>query len=461
MDASACPGCCERDARIAELERRVAELEARLGTNSSNSSLPPSANPLGAPKPVKKKKSKRPAGGQPGHPPQLRQLLPPERVNHFEYLVPKQCERCAAALPAQPSPGDPEPTRFQTIELPPVVAEVTEYQGHARICPCCGHLTHAVIPAEVRAHSVGPRLTGTLSYFSGCHGLSKRGVEEIADAVFDAPVALGTVCNLEQEVSAALETPHQEAVAAVRQAEVKNADETSWKLAGALCWLWAAATTKVVAFVIHARRSAAGLTAILGLEILGILCSDRWGPYNRVPPQRRQICWAHLKRDFQKVIDRGGPDEAVGQEGRRLVRKVFAAWHGFQDGQVTRAQLEAQLAPVMQRMNRVLLEGAILGTDPTVVRFCENVLALEPALWTFVTTEGVEPTNNHLERLLRRAVLWRRRSFGCWSANGCRFVERILTVVQTRRLQGKNVLDYLHKAVLAHRTGQPCPSLLS
>ena len=461
MDASACPGCCERDARIAELERRVAELEARLGTNSSNSSLPPSANPLGAPKPVKKKKCKRPAGGQPGHPPQLRQLLPPERVNHFEYLVPKQCERCAAALPAQPSAGDPEPTRFQTIELPPVVAEVTEYQGHARICPCCGHLTQAGIPAEVRAHSVGPRLTGTLSYFSGCHGLSKRGVEEIADAVFDAPVALGTVCNLEQEVSAALEPPHQEAVAAVRQAEVKNADETSWKLAGALCWLWAAATTKVVAFVIHARRSAAGLTAILGLEILGILCSDRWGPYNRVPPRRRQICWAHLKRDFQKVIDRGGPDEAVGQEGRRLVRKVFAAWHGFQDGQVTRAQLEAQLTPVMQRMNRVLLEGAILGTDPTVVRFCENVLALEPALWTFVTTEGVEPTNNHLERLLRRAVLWRRRSFGCWSANGCRFVERILTVVQTRRLQGKNVLDYLHKAVLAHRTGQPCPSLLS
>ncbi len=112
-------------------------------------------------------------------------------------------------------------------------------------------------------------------------------------------------------------------------------------------------------------------------------------------------------------------------------------------------------------MNRVLLEGAILGADPTVVRFCENVLALEPALWTFVTTEGVEPTNNHVERLLRRAVLWRRRSFGCWSGNGCRFVERILTVVQTRRLQAKNVLDYLHEPVLAHRTGQPCPSLLS
>jgi transposase len=460
MDASTCPGCCERDARIAALERRLAEVEARLGTNSSNSSLPPSADPPGAPKPAPKQKSGRKPGGQPGHPPQLRQLLPPQRVNQFVPLVPRQCERCAAALPALPSPGDPEPTRFQTIELPPVVAAVTEYQGHARTCPGCGHLTRAAIPAAVRAHSVGPRLTGTLSYFAGCHGLSKRSVEEIAAAVFDAPVALGTVCNLEREVGAALEAPHREAVAAVRRAEVKHADETSWKLAGKLCWLWAAATPAVAAFVVHARRSAAGLTALLGLEILGVVCSDRWGPYNRLPPPRRQLCWAHLKRDFRKISDRGGPDASVGRAGGRLVRKVFAAWHRFRDGQVTRAQLEAQLGPVMSRMNRVLLEGAILGTDPAVVQFCENVLALEAALWTFVTTAGVEPTNNHVERLLRRAVLWRKRSFGCWSAAGCRFVERILTVVQTRRLQGRSVLDYLHAAVLAHRTGQPVPSLL-
>ena len=131
----------------------MAELEARLGTNSCNSSLPPSANPLDAPRPVKKKKSKRRPGGQPGHPPHLRQLLPPERVNHVPF-VPKRCERCRrTAGPA--SPGDPEPTRFQTIELPPVVAEVTEYQGHARTCPCCGHLTRAAIPAEAAPTASG------------------------------------------------------------------------------------------------------------------------------------------------------------------------------------------------------------------------------------------------------------------------------------------------------------------
>jgi transposase len=303
-------------------------------------------------------------------------------------------------------------------------------------------------------------LTAALAYLSGCHGLSKRAVEEIAENLFAAPVSLGTVANLEQEVSAALAAPHQEALEAVRAADVKHADETSWKLRGQLCWLWAAATAGVAAFVIHGKRSALGLAALLGQEIHGILCSDRWGVYNCVPAERRQICWAHLKRDFQKIVDRSGLSEFVGRRGLRLVKEVFAAWHAFKEGQVTRVQLQANLEPLADRMQKVLLEGAICGQDKTVAAFCDNVLELEPALWTFARVEGVEPTNNFMERLLRRAVLWRKRSFGCWSPAGCRFVERILTVVQTRRLQGQNVLEYLHNALRAHRDSQPCPKLL-
>src|SRR5205823_4449953 len=142
-----------------------------------------------------------------------------------EVLVPPTCSRCHADLPTQAGPNDPDPTRFQVIELPPVAVIVTEYQAHARICPCCGEVTCATIAANIRAHSVGPRLTATLSYLTGCHGLSKRAVEEIAEQVFSAPIALGTVANLEQEVSAALVAPHQEALAAVRAAAVKHADE--------------------------------------------------------------------------------------------------------------------------------------------------------------------------------------------------------------------------------------------
>jgi transposase len=466
MAEPACPGCRARDARIAALAQRVAELEAlvrdllaRLGTNASNSSLPPSANPPQAPPPVVKKKSKRSPGGQVGHPPHLKQMLPPERVTTVVPFVPACCGRCHAPLSAQVQAHDPPPTRFQTIELPPVVAVVTEYQGHARTCPACGAVTHAAIPQELRAHGVGPHLTATLSYFSGCHGLGKRAVEEIAEAVFAAPIALGTVANLEQEMSAALTAPHQEAVTAVREAAVKHADETSWKLAGRLCWLWGAATVGVAAFVIHMGRGMVGLAALLGEEIQGILCSDRWHVYKQVPAARRQVCWAHLKRDFQKIVDRGGEGAAIGRRGLRLVKQVFTAWHAFQEERVTRAQLEEQLAPLKRRMKSLLNDG-LIGEDAKVAASSENLLRLEEALWTFGSVEGVEPTNNFMERLLRRAVLWRKRSFGCWSAAGCRFVERILTVVQTRRLQGKNVLSYLHDALVAHRAGLPCPKLL-
>jgi transposase len=459
MERPECPGCSARDARIADLERRLSELEARLKTNAANSSTPPSANPLGADAPVTKKKSNRRRGAQPGHPPHLKQLLPPDRVTRTESIVPAVCSGCRAPLPRAAGPTDPEPKRFQVVELPPIVATVIEYQAHARTCPCCGVVTQATIPAAIRAHSVGPRLTATLSYFSGCHGVSKRGVEEIAETVLGVPIALGTVANLEQEVSAALAPAHAEALAAVRQADVKFADETSWKLWGKLCWLWAAATAGVAAFVIHAKRGAAGLAAILGEDIGGIVHSDRWHVYLQVPEERRQLCWAHLKRDFRKIVDCGGPSVFVGRRGLRIVRELFAAWQAFQAGTITRLRLQVRIAPLERRLSKTLLEGAF-GTDPRVAKFCENVIHLELALWTFARVEDVEPTNNFMERLVRLAVLWRRRSFGCNSAAGCRFVERILTVVQTCRLNQTNTLEYLAQAVHAHRRGTASPSLL-
>jgi transposase len=460
MPDPSCPGCRELELRVRELEAQVRELLAKLNTNSSNSSTPPSANPLGADKPVKKPKSKQSRGGQPDHPPHLKQLLPTERVTRTKHLVPTECASCHAELPRNAQPGDPVPKRFQTVDVPEIPVEVVEYQAHARTCPCCGKRTEATIPAEIRAHSVGPRLTAIFSYLTGAQGISKRGVEEISEAVFHVPISLGTVANLEQEVSAAIAPAHQEALEAVRKADVKFADETSWKLWGKLCWLWGAATANVAVFVIHAKRSAVGLAALLGEEIDGILHSDRWHVYLQVPEERRQLCWAHLKRDFQKVVDGGGPSVFVGRRGLRIVKEVFAAWHQFQEGKVTRRKLQELIEPLQRRLGKTLIEGG-WGDDTRVSKFCENLLTLEPALWTFVTREGVEPTNNHMERLMRRAVLWRRRSFGSNSESGCRFVERILTVVQTCRLHGKNVLEYLTNTIRSHRTGRSCPGLLT
>jgi transposase len=465
MEVPACPGCRERDARIAELARRVAELEAlvrdllaRLGNNSSNSSVPPSANPLDAPKPVQKKATGRKPGAQPGHPPHLKQLLPTERVKEIIPFIPTRCAQCQAPLPADGKADDPPPTRHQVAELPSLLAEITEYQGHARTCPCCGEVTRASIPEDIRAHGCGPRLTATLAYLTGKHHLPKRAAEEISADVFGAPIGLGTISALEQEVSAALEPAHVEALAAVQEALVKNVDETSWKEAGKKRWLWVATTATVAAFVIHGKRSLAGLATLLG-TIRGILCSDRWSVYDCWPVLQRQVCWAHLKRDFQKCVDRGGPAAAVGREGLHIVAALFEAWHLFRGGGLSRALLQKRLSPVARRLRQVLDAGCDCA-DSKAANFCANLIALEPALWRFVVTEGVEPTNNHAERVLRRGVLWRKSSFGCHSAAGCRFVERMLTVTQTLRLQNRNALHFLIEAVHNHRVSLPIPSLL-
>ena len=461
-----CPGCLERDAEIVDLKRRVAELEAlvrdltaRLGANATNSSTPPSANPPNAPKPVTKPPTGNKPGAQPGHPAHLKRRLPPERLARTIPFLPRRCTRCQEPLPAHAGPEDPEPTWHQVAELPPTAAQVTEYQGHYRTCSGCGALNHAPIPAEVKAHSVGPRLAAALAYLAGCHHVSKRGLEEIAEAVFEVPLALGTVSHLEGQMSAALAAPHAEALEAVRRAEVKHVDETGWKQAGQRRWLWLAATSTVAAFLIAVGRGFQALKALLGCDVIGFLTSDRWAVYDKWPLWRRQVCWAHLKRDFQKLVDRGGEAARLGEALLRIQRRVFEEWHRFRGGTFGRRALQNHLDAEAREFGR-LLEAGCGCADAKAAAFCENLLELVPAVWRFVVSEGIEPTNNHAERLLRRGVLWRKNAFGCHSEGGCRFVERILTAVQTLRLQGRPVLPYLREVLVAHRKGLKAPSLL-
>src|SRR5512144_2244731 len=298
--------------RIAELEAEVRDLRGQLTRNSSNSSTPPSADPPGAPTPVVKRPTGRQPGGQPGHPGHHRQRLPAERVNHVIRYVPTTCLRCHSHLPDEPAPHDPEPQWHQVAELPEIAAVVTEHQGHSRTCPGCGLLNCAAIPSAVRAHVIGPSLAAVMSYFSGRHHNGKRGVQEIVEAVFQVPLTLGTVEALEQEMSVALAPARTEAGQALREGAANKVYESGWKRAGQKRWLWAAATATVAFFVIHARRNWQGLQALLGATIHGIVGSDRWSVYNKGALHLRQLCWAHLKRDFQKCVDRGGSAVAIG-----------------------------------------------------------------------------------------------------------------------------------------------------
>ena len=437
----------------------IRELKARLGMNSRNSSKPPSSDPPGTPPPKKKPGSGRRRGGQPGHPGTQRELLPTSDVDHVVPHLPKRCEHCDAKLPDQPSPEDPPPIRHQVYDLPEKLYEVTEHQAHACTCPECGKVTREELPAEVAGSCFGPRLVSFLAFMTGACHVSRRNVQEITTDVLGVPIALGTVSNLEAEVSEALAAPYAEAAKEVQDARAKNVDETGFKKENRRCWLWVAGTAAVAVFCVHARRSRDGLVALLGETVKGILTSDRFSVYSKLLNECRQICWAHLKRDFKKLVDRGGKGAEVGQQGLDIVEAVFYRWKAFKGGFVTREVLQALLAPYRRKLRECLEAGLELG-DKKAATFCENLLSLERALWTFMLEEGVEPTNNHAERLLRSGVLWRKISLGTQSERGCRYVERVLTTVQTLRLQRRPVYAFLAEAVEARRTGAVAPSLL-
>lgn len=466
MSTSVCQGCQERDQVIADLLQRVADLEAtvrdlraRLQQNSTNSSRPASTDTPDVPRPKPKPPATKKRGAQPGHQPFLRQRLPSERIRQVIIHAPTQCGHCHAALPSDPQPGDPEPSWHQVVDLPPVLADVVEHQGHSRVCPCCQQTTHASIPADIKAQVTGPGLAGLLAYLRSLK-VSLRGIEELVESLFGVPLALGTIARLEQEMSAALAAPHAEVLAAVRAAPVKNVDETSWKQGGRLRWLWAAATLTCAAFVIHDKRGRPGFEALLGKNVFGMLISDRWSVYGLIPAERRQVCWAHLKRDFQKWFDYGGKAARVGQTGLNVVKEMFETWHLFRGGGLDREGLLERIGPMESRLKRSLRWGTRHG-EAKLRAFCWNLLGLWPALWLFTREPGVEPTNNHAERVLRRGVLWRKCSQGSRSDGGCRFVERMLTAVQTLRLQKRSVLPWLTAALTAHRKGLAAPSLLT
>lgn len=459
MDAPECPGCRDRDARIADLDARVLKLEAIIRDLQEKLKPPPGPRPVTPqpPAPAKKPTGKKP-GAQPGHPPLMKSLVKPERVNRVVPYVPESCSKCNAALPPAAGATDPEPKRHQVAELPPMAAVVTEHQAHGRTCPCCGETTWAVVPAAVRAHSVGPTLTGFIGVLSGVHGMSKRGIEELIEQTFDVSIALGTIANREQELSAALASAHDEVRRVVADAAVKHVDETGWKQAGKKRWLWVVAVPSMVYFLIHPRRNLDALKRVAGEKLGGILCSDRWCVYDEWPNGKRQVCWAHLKRNWESQAERGGAAKRVGEAWLELHGQVFALWHRFREQALSRRELGDAMAPLMLAMLAVLESGQ-RSRDRVLVRFCTRLRAVYHDLWTFVVEEHVEPTNNRAERVLRRAVLWRRRSFGCHSADGCRFAERILTVVQTLREQKRSVLRFLADAITAHRAGTQVPRL--
>jgi hypothetical protein len=442
-------------AQVEALQAEVAQLRERLGQNSQNSSKPPSSDGPEMPPRSGRAKTGRKAGGQKGHKGQGRRLKAVEEVDRVVDIKPVCCGECGTLLMGD----DQRPARHQVTELPRIEPEVTEYRLHSLTCISCGAKTKAEWPADMPRGSFGPCVQATVSYLAGRMGTSQRDVKETMESVFHVEMGLGTIPALEQAVSEALAEPVAEAQAYVQQQTVVNMDETSWRQKGKRVWLWEAVTALVTVFVIIGSRSRKAAQQVIGADFQGVVGSDRCWAYNWLEVLQRQLCWAHLKRDFQAFVDRGGESKRIGCALLECVQQMFDLWHRLRGGSLSRTDFQIKMSPIQRRVGELLREGTQLSHAKTR-RTCKNILKLEYALWAFVYLPGVEPTNNIAERFLRRAVLWRRRSFGTQSEVGSRFVERMLTTVTTLRQQNRDVLDYLTQACAAAIRGDKAPSLL-
>ena len=437
-------------ARIAALEERLARRQGR-----GKGSPPSEGKETSSRRRRKRPSSGRSPGGQPGHQGHGRTLLPVDQVDGVVPIKPVNCRHCGQAL----SGDDAHPQRHQVVEVPPVRVQVTEYRLHTLRCRHCDTLTEAEWPEAVPRSAFGPSIQAWVGLLSGVYRMSKRNIVALLSDAFGVDLALGSISQLEKHVAEAIAAPVRKAHSYVRQQVAINIDETSWREARAKAWLWTAVTSLVTVFAIRPRRDTEVARELLGEHSTAVVGSDRYVVYDYLPLAQRQICWAHLQRTFEDFAERGGEAATVGNQLLDYRKQLFSWWHRVRDGTLKRSSFQVYVSDLRWRLRFELWYGEQFA-DAQTAATCANLQAVEPALWTFVRKEGVEPTNNAAERALRHGVLWRQTSFGTHSPAGSRFVERMLTVRDTLRQQHRNVLEYLTEACQAALQQRAAPSLL-
>jgi transposase len=447
------------DRRIAQLEARVELLERRVGRNSRNSSLPPSEDPPGVPprRGRGKDRSGRPPGGQAGHEGHGRELLPAWAVDALVDHWPQGCA-CGHVFSEVERVAAREPARHQVEELPQIAVLVTEHRCQRVRCPGCGSERTGELPVEVAGSAFGPRLQAAVAALSVRNRVSRRDLVELCEELFGARISIGSIDAILARAGAALEAPYEQLLSGARRSRALNVDETGWRLKGGQRTLWGAFTAKIAVFAITANRHEQHLRALLA-DHQGIVTSDRWWAYDHLPLARRQLCWSHLQRDFQAQAEGSGAERELGEAGLRICERVFWAWEVYQHThdryqlQLTVRGLRRELKPILSRYR---------GKAPRYKRsrgLARNLLKAWPALWTFADRAGVTPTNNHAERALRGAVIYRKLSLGSQSHAGERTIERILSASITCRLQRRSLFSYLAELLAAHARDDPLPRL--
>jgi transposase len=447
--------------QVERLEGRVERLEGEvreLRRDSDNSSLPPSADPGAGKRRRKGRRSDRKPGAQPGHRGSGRGLLPIEQVDEVIEHLPESCAQCGHWLAGGPARGPVR--RHQVTELPEIAVRVTEHRLARRRCPGCGALTQAELPPEIPHERFGPRLQGAIATLAAGFRLSRRQVADLCGELFGAKIAVGSVDAILGRQGIALREPQERLCDAVRGSPVLCVDETGWKQAGERRFLWGAFTDRAAALRVAPSRHREEAEELLGGSE-AIITSDRWWAYDHLDPARRQVCWSHLLRDFRFHAESPLAHQSeFGEACLRIAKVVFEVWRGFQaDG--NRQRLRKEIAP-LQRELRELCEQAKRKSVKTRYHrgLARNLVKAWPALWTFVETAGVEPTNNRAERGLRHAVIYRKLSQGSRCEDGALATERLLSAAISCRLQGRSLFAYLVEVAQASIRGQPVPALV-
>ena len=447
----------EQQARLALLTAQVAKLTEQLGRNSNNSHLPPSSDgPGSGAKGKPRGKSGRKRGGQKGHRGSHRELLPEEGVDRFVDLFPPACLCCGQRLPQV---LDAAACRYQQLELRDHRPYLTEWRRHEVICERCGGSTRAAYDrTQIPGLAFGPCLTAVVVLLTGGYHLSRRKTRKLLKELFGISMSTGAISTMEKRASEALCEAHEEAKREVQHAGVKHSDATSFLRSGQLTSLWVLATAAATVYQIFDDGRRDTIRPLFGPR-LGILVSDRATVFSFWAMARRQVCHAHLLRKFVAFSERDGPDGIIGRELLECMALIFEYWHGFKNGHLTQAELSFWMRPLQRDVEQLLKRGS-MSASGGMSGSCADILAHRDALWTFVSHQGVEPTNNHAELELRDFVLWRRRSFGTRSERGDRFAERLMTVVRTARKQGLDLLNFLVRSITASINNATAPRLL-
>ncbi|MCA1617081.1 MAG: IS66 family transposase [Acidobacteria bacterium] len=452
--------------RVKRLEEENQYLREQLARNSNNSSLPPSTDQPGVER-NKKSPSQNKRGAQVGHKGHKRALIPPHQCQKVVDHFPKNCRRCGSELRGT----DPHPIRHQVVEVPEIKPYVEEHRRHRLVCSDCGESSCGVLPDNVPHSGYGPRAVALVNILCGVYRTSERMAQQAMQDIFQIDLSVGAINSLRQEASRAVAAPVEEAREYIKQAKVVYADETGFPQGnsdghnpgGRKGWLWVAVTTWVVAFRISLSRGMDSAKALLG-EATTVVC-DRWNAYNWV--KERQLCWAHLKREFQKMAERSGLSQKIGQTLLAEEKKLFEYYHRVRDGTLQQSSFINYAGKIRQRIRELLEQGADYtprrgdkSAPARTSRTCRDLLKVEKHMWLFVRRKDIEPTNNYAEHSVRHAVIWRKISMGSQSVKGSEYVARMMTVVMTLRKQKRNVLEFMTQAIYNARNNIDHPCLL-